>query len=47
MRMLPGCQDLELPEIFPSEEEEQDADDDFEFDLDELDLPDFDLNDLP
>jgi hypothetical protein len=47
MRMLPGCQNLELPEIFPSEEEETAVDDDFDFDMDELDLPDFDQNDLP
>jgi hypothetical protein len=47
MRMLPGCQNIELPEIFPSEEEETAVDDDFDFDMDELDLPDFDQNDLP
>ena len=46
MRMLPGCQDLELPEIFPAEGVPE-HDDDFDFDMDDLDLPGFDIDDLP
>ena len=48
MRMLPGCQDLELPVLQPGGEDEDDELDfaDFDFDMDDLDLPDFNTEDL-
>jgi serine/threonine protein kinase len=49
MRMLPGCQDLELPVIQPAcmEDNESIDFDDWDFDMDDLDLPDFNTDDLP
>ena len=49
MRMLPGCKDLELPVLQPGGEDEDDELDfaDFDFDMDDLDLPDFNTEDLP
>ena len=49
MRMLPGCQDLELPVLQPGGDEDDDELDfsDFDFDMDDLDLPDFNTDDLP
>ena len=49
MRMLPGCQDLELPVLLPGGDEDDDELDftDIDFDMDDLDLPDFDTEGLP
>ena len=49
MRMLPGCQDLELPVIQPGTMEDDESIDfeDLDFDMDDLDLPDFNTDDLP
>ena len=49
MRMLPGCQDLELPVIQPGTMEDDESIDfeDWDFDMDDLDLPDFNTDDLP
>jgi hypothetical protein len=49
MRMLPGCQDLELPVIQPGTMEDDESIDfeDWDFDIDDLDLPDFNTDDLP
>ena len=49
MRMLPGCQDLELPVIQPAcmEDNESIDFDDWDFDMDDLELPDFNTDDLP
>lgn len=46
MRMLPGCRELELPEILPSDDAVG-YDDDFDFDIEDMDMPDFDDFDLP
>ena len=49
MRMLPGCQNLELPVIQPGGEDGTDEIDfeEWDFDMDDLDLPDFNTEDLP
>lgn len=47
IRMLPGCQDQELPELYPSDGSDDDYDDDFEFDMDDIDMPSFTEDDLP
>lgn len=47
IRMLPGCQDFELPVLLPKDEVDGRDFEDFDFDMDDLDLPDFDTEGLP